>query len=100
MPEVCLITLSPLRFSVCLSPAEEDEGQQCSRLRAVLCQKQVMLTQRGGKKTVKNCHKLGEKHENCNPGRKLGAGNKKNRGVCWEGLAGMFSAKPEMITAC
>lgn len=55
---------------------------------------------KGGKKTVKNCHKLGEKHENCNPGRKLGVGNKKNRGVCWEGLAGMFSAKPEMITAC
>lgn len=39
---------------------------------------------KGEKKTVKNCHKLGENHENCNPGMKLGEKKWESAGKGWQ----------------
>lgn len=65
-------------LSITLSVSDSlmrDEAQQCSKLHAVQCQKQVMMTKRG--KYMKNCqNKSGEIRENWGSGssEKIGEG--------------------------
>lgn len=61
----------PISFSFlfCLGLSEEDEAQQYSRLHAVKCQKQVVMTK--AEKGVKMCHKLGETQDRAMKNRGL-----------------------------